>query len=461
MKSPADHYMVLPTAVSSDWYKGGFGCGLFLHMVISWLQRSATGNKEPGYIGKVTQAAPGLSLINIRSSKMIIVGIDVASEKHDYFMIQTETGTVFSVSSKSIGNDEDGYKKLHRDILSFCGATGDSNVRIGLESTGIYHTNIIAFLLAQDFKVMMINPILTNMTRKASRVHSPKNDNLDAQTICKYMIDHSDEFSPYTLSLYHKSALKSLSRKRFYIVEELRKSKLAVYNLVQVIFPEFKSLFSSIYGESAVAVLKAYSSPAKIARARTEKISSLLHGRCRCTPEQIIDAAKHSVGLKDDFLSFELLDAIAEMEHIQKRIEAYDIQIKAYVDELSPNLLSIPGVGYVTAGLIAGEIGDVNRFHSAESLISFSGIDLSVYESGKYKAKHLIPSRKGSKYLRYALFQVSRVIWQHDPVFASYYDKKRAEGKHYYVILGHIQKKLIRLIFSILKNNSLYQAASN
>ena len=388
---------------------------------------------------------------------MIIVGIDIASEKHDYFMLHKETGTVFSTSSVTIGNDEEGYKKLHTDIQSFCGATGDSKVRIGLESTGIYHTNIIAFLLAQDYEVMMINPILTNMTRKASRVHSAKTDNLDAQTICKFMIDHADEFSPYTPSLYHKTALKSLSRKRFFIVEDLRKAKLAVNNLVQLIFPEFKSLFSNIYGESAVAILKEYGSAKKIARAHEDKLASLLHGHCKCSARQIIDTAKHSVGLKDDYYSFELLDALEEMEHIQKRIDNYDEQIKKHVDEICPNLLSIPGVGYISAGLIAGEIGDIGRFHSADSLVSFSGIDVTVYESGKYKAKHCMSSKKGSKYLRYALFQVSRIIWQHDPVFAEYYAKKQAEGKHYYVILGHIQKKVARVIYSVLKNNSSYK----
>jgi len=388
---------------------------------------------------------------------MIIVGIDVASEKHDYFMLHQETGTVFSTSSVTIRNDEEGYKKLHKDIQSFCGATGDSNVHIGLESTGIYHTNIIAFLLSQDYKVMMINPILTNMTRKASRVHSPKNDNLDAQTICKYMIDHSDEFSPYTPSLYHKTALKSLSRKRFFISRELRKAKLAVNNLVQLVFPEFKSLFTNIYGVSAIAILKEYGSPKRIAKAHERKISSLLHGRCKCSASQIIETAKRSVGLKDDFYSFELIDAIEEMEHIQKRIDAYNAQIKMFVDEICPNLLSIPGIGYTNAGLIAGEIGDIDRFHSAESLIAFSGIDPIVHESGKFKAKHLIPSKRGSKYLRNALFQVARIIWQHDPVFAEYYSKKQAEGKHYYVILGHIQKKVARVIYSVLKNNSVYQ----
>ena len=114
---------------------------------------------------------------------MIIVGIDVASEKHDYFMIQKDTGVIYSSSSVTISNNEYGYKKLHSDILSFSGAIGDSDIRIGLESTGIYHTNIIAYLIAHDFQVMMINPIITNMARKAEKVHSPKNDNLDSQTI--------------------------------------------------------------------------------------------------------------------------------------------------------------------------------------------------------------------------------------------------------------------------------------
>lgn len=392
---------------------------------------------------------------------MIYVGIDIASEKHDYFMLQQETGVVFSRSAITIPNSEVGYKKLHSDISAFCGATDDSKVRIGLESTGIYHTNIIRFLIEQNYDVMMINPILTNMARKAAKVHSAKNDNLDAQTICKYMIDHSDKFSPYTLSLYHNEALKSLSRKRFFIVEDLRKAKLAVNGLVQVIFPEFKTLFSNIYGDSAIAILKTYGTPKSIARAHVSKVSALLHGRCKCTAEQLIAVAKTSVGISEPHYAFQLMDAIEEMEHISRRIKSYDLQIKAYVDELCPTLLSIPGVGYTTAGLIAGEIRDINRFHSADSLISYSGIDVTVYESGKYKAKNCMPSKKGSKYLRYALFQVSRIIWQHDPVFQAYYEKKQAEGKHYYVILGHIQKKVIRVVYSILKNGTTYKAVSH
>jgi transposase len=238
------------------------------------------------------------------------------------------------------------------------------------------------------------------------------------------------------------------------------KAKLVLNNLVQITFPELNSLFSSIYGGSAIAILKEYGTPIKLAKAHISKVSSLLHGRCRCSASDIIEAAKHSLGISDDCYAFEIMDAIENLEFIQHRIEKYDIQIKQLVDELCPNLLTVPGIGYVTAGLIAGEIGDAERFHNAESLISFSGVDVTVYGSGNYKAKHLIPSKKSSRYLRYALFQVARIIWIYDPVFKAYYEKKLAEGKHYYVILGHIQKKLCRLVYSLMKSGNNYEIRS-
>jgi transposase len=170
-------------------------------------------------------------------------------------MIQKDTGIVFSSSSVTIPNNEHGYKKLHSDILSFSRAIGDSDICIGLESTVLYHTNIIVFLIANDFQVMMINPILTNMARIVAKVHSPKNDNIDSQTICKYMIDHLDKFSPY---IYHKQMLKSLSRKRFFIVDEYRKAKLALNNLVQITFPKLKSLFICKLSVSFIAGLLIY-----------------------------------------------------------------------------------------------------------------------------------------------------------------------------------------------------------
>lgn len=187
---------------------------------------------------------------------MIIININVTSEKHDYFMLQREAGMVFRFFSVTISNNEEEYKKLHVDIKSFCGATGNSNVRIGLESTDISHTNIIIFLTPRIYKVAMINPVLTNMARKSCKLHCSKNDNLALQTICRYIVDHTDEFSPYTPTLYHTSMLKSIARKRYFIAENIGKAKITVNNIVQLIFSEFKKLFSNIYEESALTILK-------------------------------------------------------------------------------------------------------------------------------------------------------------------------------------------------------------
>ena len=100
-------------------------------------------------------------------------------------------------------------------------------------------------------------------------------------------------------------------------------------------------------------------------------------------------------------------------------------------------------------------------FHSAEALVSYAGIDIETYQSGKYIATDCYISKKGSRYLRYALFQVARIAWIFDDKFKAYYNKKKAEGKHHYVIIGHLEKKITRVIYSILKNGSTYSIDKN
>ena len=210
-------------------------------------------------------------------------------------------------------------------------------------------------------------------------------------------------------------------------------------------------LFSNIYQGTALAILEKYNNPEKLSKAHNSSLSSMIHGKCSTKAVDIITAAKHSVGIKSEHLYFQINQAINRLKNISAEIEEYNEQIKYYVDLINTNILTIPGISYITAGLILGEIGDIARFKNADHLVSFAGLDVIVYESGKYKAKNLSISKKGSKYLRYALYQAAKVCWMHDPMFNKYYLKKKAENKHYYVILGHLEKKLIKVIYSILK----------
>lgn len=386
---------------------------------------------------------------------MIYVGIDIASDKHD-FMLMNDNEVYYTKRSITIPNTDDGYKKLHNSINEFCGVCKDYQVRIGLESTGFYHLNLLFFLLKKDYKVTILNPILTNMFKKSRKVHTPKNDNLDSINICKYLKDNQEDFKPYTFTSYHTEALKSLSRDRFSIVEELRQAKLDIYRILSQLFPEYLKLFSNVYQGSALEIITKYPNPKKLAKAHLETISNMLHHNCKTSAIDVINAAKASIGNDNEYLSFSLIQAIKTLNFIQSKIDDYDKMIKYYVDKLDTKILTIPGIGYTTAGIILGEIGDISKFKNAEKLVSFAGLDLEVYESGKFKATNYRISKKGSKYLRYALFQAAKVCWVHDPTLHAYYEKKKSEYKHFYVIVGHLEKKMVRIIHSILKSGKAY-----
>ena len=386
---------------------------------------------------------------------MIYVGIDVASEKHDFVLMNSDN-IFYTKHSITISNTIEGYKKLHNTIQEFCGANKDFKVRIGLESTSIYQNNLLDYLLFNNYEVMLLNPLLTHLHKKSKKVHTAKNDNLDSKAICEYISDPKITFTPYTLISYHTQALKSLSRERFKLVEQLRKDKLKIYNLIVQIFPELLKLFTNVYQGSIKDIMIRYGNPKSISNAHLSTLESMIHGHCKTNASALQLAAKNSIGNNSSYLSLNLRLAYRFLDETIKMINQYDELIKYHVDLLNTPILTIPGMGYTTAGLFLGEIGDINNYKNADHIVSFSGLDIKVYESGKYSSKNESISKKGSKYLRYALYQVAKTIWRFDPQFSNYYNKKKSENKHFYVILGHIEKKVIKVIYSVLKNNKPY-----
>ena len=143
---------------------------------------------------------------------------------------------------------------------------------------------------------------------------------------------------------------------------------------------------------------------------------------------------------------------------LQIQVKAYNDEIKTIVDEYCPIILSIPGISYVTGSIILGEIGEISLFKSPDKLLAFAGLDPNVYQSGNYNANKLSISKRGSSYLRWAIHQSAAIIIHNDNTFAAYYSKKRKEGKHHLVALGHVSKKLVRVIFSILNYNNAFVA---
>lgn len=121
-------------------------------------------------------------------------------------------------------------------------------------------------------------------------------------------------------------------------------------------------------------------------------------------------------------------------------------------------ILSIPGISYTLAAIIQAEINDINKFENPAKLLAFAGLDPSTYQSGKFTSSHQVMIKRGSKYLRYALLLAARTVCLNDPSFNAFRDKKLSEGKHYTVVMSHVAKKLVRVIYYLLQSNTTYDS---
>ena len=389
---------------------------------------------------------------------MIYVGIDVASTKHD-IVISSESGELFK-KAFSIKNDLDGYKKLLSEIGSAKEFFNDLNVRIGLESTGHYSRNILHFLILARFEVMFINPLLTNMDRKAASVGKTKTDAIDAKTICMFLIRNQNDFKPYTLSSYHIDELKTLVRQRKSLKTQINKEMNLLHAYVIQAFPEYYKIFKKINSKASMEVLNRYASLSEFKRVRLETLRELIQkyskGHHGIVEAQMIKKLPTiSIGIDSLALSFSIKQTVYRLQILEDQVRLIDKEIMTNVDKSETKLLSIPGISYTTGAIILAEIGDIHRFKTDDQLLAYAGRDPSVYQSGNFEGNYKI-SKRGSSILRWAIYQSAQAIVRFDPVFKTYYLKKKSEGKRHRVIIGHVTKKLLRVIRTILKNNTTY-----
>ncbi len=389
---------------------------------------------------------------------MIYVGIDVSSKKHDCYIVSD--ANLQSGQLLTINNDSNGFEKLKTLILDSMNNPGDNNVRIGLESTGHYSHNILHYLIGSGFDTMLINPLLTNMERKASSVRKTKTDTIDAKSICMFLM-RNQEFKPYTLASYHSRSLKSLSRRRISLVKQLTRHKQELHALITTVFPEYLSVFSSLHINVSLEILHKYGTPSNIVKARIDGLTNTIrkhsnghHGQQ--TAALIKELSKTTVGDKDELYAIQIKLCVEMIRTLSSHIKTYETEIRKIMDVHCPVILSVPGISYVTGAIIIGEIGDILHFKSPDKLLAFAGLDPGVYQSGNYDANKLTISKRGSSYLRWAFHTSASLIIHNDSTFGSYYAKKRKEGKHHLVALGHVSKKLVRVVFSILKYNRTF-----
>ena len=391
---------------------------------------------------------------------MICVGIDVAKDKHDCFILSSEGEVLADVFT--IANNAEGFDILLQTIRG-CTRPADK-IKVGLEATGHYSYNILGFLLNKGLATYVINPLHTNLYRKSLSLRKTKTDRIDARTIATMLMSDVD-LKSYTDTSYHNEELKSLTRYRFDKVRERAKLKTSISRLVCILFPELEKLVPTLHMASVYALLSEFPGAKQVASAHLTRLTNLLHdasnGRYgREKAIQIRDAARISIGSAMPAKSLELKHTIHLIGELDAEIEEIETEINSIMESLHSPITTIPGIGNRMGAMILAEVGDFSNFDSADKILAYAGLSPSTYQSGQLTSSYAHMEKRGSRYLRYAIFNATKFVCNWDPVFAAYLAKKRGEGKHYSVAISHAAKKLVRLIYTMERTGQPYRRAT-
>jgi len=387
---------------------------------------------------------------------MIYVGIDVAKDKHDCFITNSDGEVLFK--SFSISNNREGFETIFQRIESV--SENLTKVKVGLEATGHYSYNLLGFLLDKGYPTFVINPLHTNLYRKSLSLRKTKTDKVDAHTIAS-MIMSDVNLKSYSDTSYHNEELRSLTRYRFDKVKERAQLKQSISRLVTILFPELEKLVPTLHMASVYALLSEFPSASAIASAHLTRLSNLLSesskGRYRKdTATMFREAARTSIGSHMPAKSLELKHTIKLIHELDLEIEEIENEIKIIMDEINSPILTILGISYHMGAMILAEIGDFSRFDSPDKILAYAGMSPSTYQSGQLDNCYSHMEKRGSRYLWYALYNATKYVCHWDETFGTYLAKKQAEGKHYNVALSHATKKLVRVIYQLEKSGQSY-----
>jgi transposase len=388
---------------------------------------------------------------------MFIVGIDIGKRNHEATIID-QAGSIIGKAFR-FANSFTGFNRLKETVKRITG----NDVVFGMEATGHYWLALYTHLRKEGFSIHVINAIQSDALR-GMYIRQQKNDSRDSFIIAEVIrFGRFCETSVAPPDLY---ALRELCRHRFYAVDSVSDVKRKVIALLDQVFPEYESLFSNTFGKASLELLSEYTTPEEILNVDTDKLIETIniasHGRFdHKKASEIQDAARNSFGilLATDTIALLIRQYIEQIRFVEKQIGVLDEEIARLLSAFDTQLTSITGVGPTLAAVILSEIGDVKRFGSAAKLAAFAGVDPTMKQSGDFSGSRTRMSKRGSPYLRRALWLAATVASFKDPSISVFYKRKRSEGKSHMTALGHVVRKMVNIIFAVLRDNSPYSPA--
>ena len=387
---------------------------------------------------------------------MYIVGIDIGKNHHE--------ASIVSPEGKQIGRSLR-FATTHKgadSLMSFIFKNiGNSPCVFGMEATGHYWYPIYSFLKAKGYTIYVINPIQSDSLRKMY-IRQTKNDSIDSFLIAEVI--RFGQFGTTSMADENILAMRQLCRYRDSVISSRTEIKLRIGTIMEQIFPEYEKQFSSLWMSTSMGILEKYLTPENIENAPIDELFEIIKDKShnRLTKAKAISikgAAADTFGIKiaQDTFSFQLKQLIDRMNFLDKQIEALDIEIMKYYEQFDCYLHTIPGIGIIGAATILAEIGDISRFKNSSSLIAFAGIDPTVRQSGEFNSTHNHMSKRGSPYLRHAIFLAATTCSFHNSPLNAYYKKKRDQGKHHLTATGAVARKLTTVIYAVLRDSKPYE----
>ena len=385
---------------------------------------------------------------------MYFIGFDISKYKHDCCIISAADQKV--VSKVTIKNNKSGFDELLAIINSL---SNPEDIRIGFESTAHYALNLELFLENSLLTFMEVNPVLISEYKKSKTLRRTKTDSVDCESIARWLM--TVEYKPHSKGFYHAYSLKSLTRLRDKLIRQRSFYLVKITNVLDHTFPEFKPFFNERLSKTALYLLENYGSAEKMARmnsASYEKLRSLSRGKF--SPQQFLqlkELAANTVGVNNSIFDVELNSLLSLYKSLVKEIDTIEKEINKLIEEVHPHYMSIPGIGPLSAAVIYSEYGDISNFSNPSQMLAFAGIEPGINESGTESHGGRMVKR-GSSQLRYTLINCCLPLIRFDMTFATYYAKKRGEGKPHRVAITHVAKKLIRVIYALERQDIDFNA---
>ncbi len=387
---------------------------------------------------------------------MYIVGIDIGKNHHEASIVSPEGKQIGR--SLRFATTHKGADSLMRFIFK---NIGNSPCVFGMEATGHYWYPIYSFLKAKGYTICVINPIQSDSLRKMY-IRQTKNDSIDSFLIAEVI--RFGQFGTTSMADENILAMRQLCRYRDSVISSRTEIKLRIGTIMEQIFPEYEKQFSSLWVSTSMGILEKYLTPENIENAPIDELFEIIKDKShnKLTMKKAIsirEAAADTFGIKiaQDAFSFQLKQLIDRMNFLDKQIEALDIEIMKYYEQFDCYLHTIPGIGIIGAATILAEIGDISRFKNSSALVAFAGIDPTVRQSGEFNSTHNHMSKRGSPYLRHAIFLAATTCSFHNSPLNAYYKKKRDQGKHHLTATGAVARKLTTVIYAVLRDSKPYE----